>query len=371
MPDQYGNPTEAELRGQVYQPTQGYSGSYSPETLAAIQQRNAGNGSQALILGDRSYTGAEFRAAPELSGYRQDALASGMSAPNLLFGAPEGRNQSPEERAYRQTYYEKYVQPMNHGFWSKPEYVLPAFIAAAAGGAALVGAAGGAGAGGAGGAGAGAGGAAAGTGGAAAGGGTGLLGGATAAEAAGAGLPEIVVTGTVPAGITAGQAATIGAGAGGLGSALSHPGSTYNGNSSTSSSGPAPTDYGQYGGWQGTSDPVGEFGQGIGTGSDAGDLAAGAGGGGGLLSNLKPEDYIKLGQGLLGGGGGGSGGQGGGSVIIAPQAAPQNNQGLMMRLMRANRAQALRRKLHRTPQENEELRQLSGFSVGKPVGLVA
>lgn len=30
MPDQYGNPTEAELRGQVYQPTQGYTGNFTP-----------------------------------------------------------------------------------------------------------------------------------------------------------------------------------------------------------------------------------------------------------------------------------------------------------------------------------------------------
>lgn len=125
-----------------------------------------------------------------------------------------------------------------------------------------------------------------------------------AGAAAGAGLPEIVVTGTPAA---AGGGAAAAAGGGGLATSIYQ--GAYNGN------------YGQNGGLNTNSDPVGTFNQGIGTGSNAGDLAnsgaiqggagnvagtaSGTSGSGGWLDWLKNNagTLVGLAGGLASGGG--------------------------------------------------------------------
>lgn len=154
MPDEYGNPTEAERRGQrstvtPYNPSE----AERARIAADIITRNAGNAEQSMYLNNQWYSGDEYRTStdPTIVAHREQSLQRGALAPNVLFGEKgNGRVQSPEEKRYRQDYYDKYTQLMNHGFWSKPEYVLPAFILAAAGGAAAMGGLGGAGGGGAG-----------------------------------------------------------------------------------------------------------------------------------------------------------------------------------------------------------------------------
>jgi hypothetical protein len=97
---------------------------------------------------------------------------------------------------------------------------------------------------------------------------TGGAGAGAAGAGADAALPEIVVTGTAavlaafrPAGI----GGLAGAGVGGLGSIFS------------GSNGGAPTNYGSSGGLQPNANPAATMGNGIGTGSNAGDLAASGG----------------------------------------------------------------------------------------------
>lgn len=90
--------------------------------------------------------------------------------------------------------------------------------------------------------------------------------GGAAAGAAGAALPEVVVTGYTPW-LTAGELGAIGGGVAAGGAVAAGSG------------GPAPTNYGEYGGWQTNADPAGSVGGGIGSGGNAGDLVLQGGAG--------------------------------------------------------------------------------------------
>lgn len=102
--------------------------------------------------------------------------------------------------------------------------------------------------------------------------------------------------------------------------------------------------------------------QGVG-GGNAGLLAAnhGIAGGAGMGSAaptgaLGMQDYLKLAQGM---GGGQSGQQSQPQPMAAPAPGRNDNSALLIQVARSSRAQALRRKINRTPQENAELRQLT------------
>jgi hypothetical protein len=92
---------------------------------------------------------------------------------------------------------------------------------------------------------------------------------------------------------------------------------------------------------------------GINTGGVGG--VGGTGGGmGGLLGSMTPQDMIQMGQGM--------GGQQQPQQTTVVQQAPQQDprgQMLRMQLARNQRAQELRRKPFRTPQETMELRELT------------
>lgn len=62
MPDIYGNPTEAERRGQAYQPTTPYS--YTPNILAGIKARNTSGISTQDIYGANGLISHNERATP-------------------------------------------------------------------------------------------------------------------------------------------------------------------------------------------------------------------------------------------------------------------------------------------------------------------
>lgn len=109
MPDQYGYPTEAELRGQMNPAFLGYAP--PPATQADLDARNAGNALNAVTLANgRVLSGQEFRSStdPEVVALRNQSAAAGTLAPNLLFGDPSGRSQTADERAYRNAYRENY-----------------------------------------------------------------------------------------------------------------------------------------------------------------------------------------------------------------------------------------------------------------------
>lgn len=118
-----------------------------------------------------------------------------------------------------------------------------------------------------------------------------------------AALPEIVVTGTIPAGMTAGEVAALGAGGLGAGAALSNGGSGATQTAHTTSNN----------GWSNTSDPQAAFQNtassnaqslaeqgGIKGGSGMGSATEGGGG-----SSMGWQDYAKEAMNLMGGMGGG------------------------------------------------------------------
>ncbi len=75
-------------------------------------------------------------------------------------------------------------------------------------------------------------------------------------------------------------------------------------------------------------------------------------GGGGLLSSMQPQDYMKMAQGM--------GGQPQQQPMTPPPQPQANNRGaLVAQIQRQQRAQELRRKLRRTAEENMELRELT------------
>ena len=273
MPDAYGNPTEAELRGQT---------ALDPSILQALY---------ALPTPTAAQLAARSAAAP---------------ARNNAANAPAFQPANPNDPFYQRSDIAPLMQATNrdvlgggaYGYrnWmrSHPLGTIAAFGALAYGGAAAAGAgvAGGAGAG------AGSSGLAAGGGalssdaalGAAADAGVGTFGAGAAGAGLGAGaaagaLPEIVVTGQAGgAGLTAAQAGAL-SGAGGAATSLYH--------------GPVNGSYGENGGLNTNSDPLGTFQQGIGTGSNAGDLAASGGiqGGAGMgtaagTANSSWLDYL-------------------------------------------------------------------------------
>lgn len=106
MPDIFGNPTEAELRGQ--QTTPSLLG-YAPPTRAELEARDAaaraGMGTVTMSDG-RTFTGDAFRSStdPAVVALREQMLGGGRSDPNLLFGGTDGRTQSDAERRYREQY---------------------------------------------------------------------------------------------------------------------------------------------------------------------------------------------------------------------------------------------------------------------------
>jgi len=113
-------------------------------------------------------------------------------------------------------------------------------------------------------------------------------------------LEEIVVTGVVPAGLTSADVAALGAIAAGAGGVAAAAGAGGGG---------APTNYGDYGGWQPNTDPVGSVGSGIGSGGNTGDLVLSGGAGNGLPEWMSGfgggggsmwEDLIPLAGQLLG-----------------------------------------------------------------------
>jgi hypothetical protein len=99
-------------------------------------------------------------------------------------------------------------------------------------------------------------------------------------------------------------------------------------------------------------------------GGNAGTLAAagGIGGGAGMGSatasggmQMGTQDWIKMGQGLLG-----NQQQQQPAAYSQPAPAQQQNRSILIeQLKRQNRAQQLRKKTRRTPEENEELRELT------------
>lgn len=83
-----------------------------------------------------------------------------------------------------------------------------------------------------------------------------------------------------------------------------------------------------------------------------GGIGGGAGYGAASPSSLGIQDYMKMAQGM--------GGQQQGQQQPAPQAPPAEQSDAFRQLLaRQARAQMLRRKLNRTPQENQELRDLT------------
>jgi hypothetical protein len=117
MPDQFGNPTEAELRGQRYV-------GYAPPAIAtssAIADRaaaaRAGNGTIDTYYGDGTsnhITGAQLRNDPAHAELRQQMLNRGVSDPNMLFGPTSGRVIPAAERQYREAY-RRFMENPNKG----------------------------------------------------------------------------------------------------------------------------------------------------------------------------------------------------------------------------------------------------------------
>jgi hypothetical protein len=101
------------------------------------------------------------------------------------------------------------------------------------------------------------------------------------------------------------------------------------------------------------------------TGINTGGVAGVGGTGASATSGLGTQDYLKMGQGLLGGQQ-----QQPQQQAMAPPSQPQNQKlVLMMQIQRNKRAQELRRKSYRTPEEVEELRALTNGT--QPRGLLS
>jgi hypothetical protein len=91
------------------------------------------------------------------------------------------------------------------------------------------------------------------------------------------------------------------------------------------------------------------------TGINTGGVAGVGGTGASATSGLGAQEYMQLGQGLLGGQQ-----QQPQQQAMVPPSQPQNQKlALMMQIQRGKRAQELRRKSYRTQEENEELRALT------------
>lgn len=150
MPDQYGNPTEAEMRGQAPAGPVAYNAALANDKESQ-RQRYLGNGDQALIIGDQQWNGDQYRNStdPLVVASREASKAAGTVPANLLYGDPKGRKQSKEEKQYRQAYYDKYQKTIDEDWQGQlgPLGMIAAMVALAAGGAALMPAAGGAAAG--------------------------------------------------------------------------------------------------------------------------------------------------------------------------------------------------------------------------------
>lgn len=327
MPDQYGYPTEAELRGQQSSaPLLGYA----PPTRAELDARDAaaraGRGTVTLSNG-QTLTGDQFRTStdPLVTALRAQMLSGGRSDPNLLFG--EARSgMGAAEREYRERYHNFMRNPnsgVDHNEALRSLGLFALAPAAAYGAAALGAGAAPAGAAGAEAAAAGAGGV-----GGAAGAGAGAAasaGSAAGLGAAGAAIPEIVVTGTLGGGITAGEALLGGAGLAGT-AALNAP---------TAAAPGGFNGYGEMGGFQpmdtsgGLMDTLPSV-ESMGAGNMGALVASQSGVGllGGPLGDVAQSVASNYLQGLLGGGqGGGAGGApmpqlGGFLGSPAPAAAP-------------------------------------------------
>jgi len=252
MPDEYGNPTEAELRGQSA--SDRLLTAYMRPTRADLDARDAaaraGDGTITLTIGGQpvTLTGSQLRAStdPQVVAVRNQMIASGRSDPNLLFGPLTGRQPSELERRYRAQYRSFMNNPNDGVSGSDAALGLGAFALAALGGGYLAG----------------------------------LGAPGAAAGAAGAGLSGSSL-GTAFGTSLVGEAAATAAG-----SVL--PGAA-------AATAATAAGYGANGGFNPTSDPAGVFSRGIGSGSNAGDLVLSGGAGNGL-----PEWASQAGN-LLGG----------------------------------------------------------------------
>src|SRR5688572_13560212 len=104
MPDIFGNPTEAELRGQWALP-RGLFDHHSPPDAADLQARDAAAqaGMGTGTHDGQTLTGDAFRAStdPSMVALREQMLGYRREAPNLGSGADSGRQQSQQDRDYR------------------------------------------------------------------------------------------------------------------------------------------------------------------------------------------------------------------------------------------------------------------------------
>lgn len=204
MPDQYGNPTEAERRGQVvpYQPS---LGDYSPTTKAAVAARNKSGVSTRDVYLNGQVTHDE-RATP-----KRDTRAGAPAFQGAFMDDPffQRSDVKPALMATNRDTAGGGAYGMRDWMHKHPLGVQAAMIAIAAGGAALTGAAGGGAAGG---------GAASGAGGGAAAGGEGAVGWGGAGTGGFAGASDFA-PGMIVGGGNAGQLAAAGGIAGGAGAA--------------------------------------------------------------------------------------------------------------------------------------------------------
>jgi hypothetical protein len=128
VPDQWGNPTEAERRGQVYQPTSGYTGAFTPRD-PNIATRDIYDGTTLLSHDER--------AMPERGGAKNAPAFQGSAFMD------DPANQRADVRNVTQATNKDTLGKGHYGArgWAKkhPLGVIGAFIAAAAGGASAMG----------------------------------------------------------------------------------------------------------------------------------------------------------------------------------------------------------------------------------------